>query len=178
MTPFFTTLNNSHQRQFIDVFLLLQLCNHLCSLQKLSKMIATIRIDCQWLRDNANEFARWQHHAVGCAAKSAVSCTTCFLLSQLSFSIQNIWLIRSNCLSIFLHRFEFISELCNELNHGDIRGRHELWDYIEDMKRNSLSQTDEQSWGKWKRKINRHLDNQSSPGRRLLNQCLGVCLCI
>jgi len=141
-------------------------------------MIATIRIDCQWLRDNANEFARWQHHAVGCAAKSAVSCTTCFLLSQLSFSIQNIWLIRSNCLSIFLHRFEFISELCNELNHGDIRGRHELWDYIEDMKRNSLSQTDEQSWGKWKRKINGHLDNQSSPGRRLLNQCLGVCLCI
>jgi len=36
-----------------------------------------LRIDGQWLWDLAVKFARWQHPAVGCGARFAVSDITC-----------------------------------------------------------------------------------------------------
>jgi len=47
---------------------------------KRKQLQQTFTIDRQWLLDHVVQIARWQHPAVGCQARSAVTGATCFAL--------------------------------------------------------------------------------------------------
>ena len=59
------------------VSLLRRLRYNVTEKKQLSYRHETLRIDGQWLWDLAVKFARWQHPAVGCGARFAVSDITC-----------------------------------------------------------------------------------------------------
>jgi len=77
----------------ISVCATLQENNYRCNLK-------TFSIDRRWLYDRATKFTRWQHPAVGCGARLAVTCATClksslglYALHVQLYTLSYFWLV-------------------------------------------------------------------------------------